>query len=150
MVRTVITTLYTRGMRNIGAALVIAAYLVLLLTSSVGVGYVSSAGIGLTQAHWHVDPMMVPIAIAGIMLALIPVRRGERWAVLTQVAIFSWVLVTRFGEGAKRLVVLDPSSQNNGLHIIVLALALVGFALSSPSTTRAESPDTSRTSAGRV
>jgi hypothetical protein len=150
MVRTVTTTLYTRGMRNIGAALVIAAYLVLLFTSSVGVAYMSDAGIGLTQARWHFDPMMVAIAIAGIMLALIPARRGERWAQVTQVAMLASVLTTRFVHGAKRLVVLDSSPQGHSVLIIVFVLAIAGLVVSQPSNPRAKSFDTAGTSAGRV
>jgi hypothetical protein len=137
-------------MRNIGAALVIAAYLVLLFTSSVGVAYMSNAGIGLTQARWQVDPIMVAIAIAGIMLALIPVRRGERWAQVTQVAMLVSVLTTRFANGAKRLVVLDSSPQGHGFLIAAFVLAFAGLVFSSPFNPWAKSFHTARTGAGRV
>ena len=150
MVRTVITTLYTRGMRNIGAALVIAAYLVLLLTSSVGVAYMSDTGIGLTQARWNVDPMMVAIASAGTMLALIPARRGERWAQVTQVVVLASVLTTRFGNGAKRLVVLDSSPQGHSVLIIVFVLAIAGIVFSSPFSPWAKSSGTATAGARRV
>ena len=134
-------------MRNIGAALVIAAYLVLLFTSSVGVAYMSDAGIGLTQARRHVDPIMVPVAIAGIMLALIPVRRGERWAQLTQMVMLISVLTTRYGNGAKRLVVLYSSQQGHGFLIIALVLAIAGMLFSQPS---AKSAVTAGPEVGRV
>jgi hypothetical protein len=137
-------------MRNVGAALIIAAYLVLLFTSSVGVAYMSDAGIGLTQARWHVDPMMLAIAIAGTMLALVPVRRGERWAQVTQVVMLISVLTTRFDNGAKRLVLLDSAPQGHGFLIVAFVLAIAGLAFSSPFNPWAKSSRTARTDAGRV
>ena len=129
-------------MRNIGAALVIAAYLVLLFTSSVGVARMSDAGIELTPFRRPADTMMLTIAIAGIALALIPARRGERWAQITQFMMFVTLLTPRLQNGEKRLVVLDPSTQGHGFLIIAFVLAIAGLAFSSPFNPWAKSPRT--------
>ena len=60
------------------------------------------------KTHPHLDPALLaqyaapwPVALAcslalmGIMLALIPLRRGERWSLWTSLAIFVILFVTR-------------------------------------------------------
>ena len=51
-----------------------------------------------------------------IVLALIPIRRGERWAIWTSAAILATLFVVRLTTDPRCLVVLDP--------LAVLAVAL--------------------------
>src|SRR5438067_12552954 len=87
-------------MRKTGVGLVVAAYALLL--------YMSLAAPAYAQAHAHLDPAMLaayaspwPVALAcgvavmGIMLAVVPMRRGERWAVWTSLITLMILLITR-------------------------------------------------------
>lgn len=123
--------LYTRGMRNIGVGLIVAVYAFLLFTSSSTPVSASDTGVIATRGHTHLDPLMTAVAIAGIALAAIPVRRGERWAQLTTIVILIMVLSNRFLTSGQRLVVLDQSQRGYSL-IIPLVLAFVGLFLTGP------------------
>jgi hypothetical protein len=72
-------------MRNVGAGFVVAAYALLI--------YMSLAAPAYARAHQYLGPAMLAefaapwpvalacaMAVAGIVLALVPLRRGERWA----------------------------------------------------------------------
>jgi len=99
----------------------------------------SDAGIIATRAHVHVDPMMLAITVAGIALAVIPVRRGERWARLTTLAILSIVLGTRFFTSGQGLVVLDPNRHGYGYSLVILSTLMIAglaLALTNPSRRR--------------
>jgi hypothetical protein len=69
------------------------------------------------------------VAIAGVMLTLFPLRRGERWALWTQLAIFIILLVTRLTTDPRCLVVLDPHQHGCHTFMIAAVLGLVGLAL---------------------
>ncbi len=86
--------------RKVGVALVVAAYALVLYTSLAAPAY--------ARAHPHIDKAMLaeyagpwPVALAsalavvGIMLTLIPIRRGERWALWTSLAALIVLLATR-------------------------------------------------------
>jgi hypothetical protein len=118
-------------MRNVGVGLIVAVYAFLLFTSSSAPAIRSDAGIIATRAQARFDPMMTAVAIAGIALAVIPVRRGERWAHLTTLVILVMVLVGRFTTSGQRLVVLEPN-QHGYFLIIPLALAIAGLFLTGP------------------
>jgi nicotinamide riboside transporter PnuC len=121
-------------MRKAGVGLVVAAYMLLLYTSLTAPAY--------ARAHPHLDPVKLaayaspwPVAlacalvIAGLMLAVVPLRRGERWALWTQAAIIAILLVTRLTTDPRCLVVLDP--HQHGCHSFMMAtiLGIVGLAL---------------------
>ncbi len=130
--------------KNAGVGLVIAAYALLL--------YTSLAAPAFARAHSHLDKAMLaefaapwPMALAsalgvvGIILALIPIRRGERWALWTSLAAWMILLLTRLATDPRCLVVLDP--HQHGCHTFMIAvvlgvigLALVGFSRSGPAT----------------
>ena len=121
-------------MRKTGSGLVLAAYLLLL--------YIALSAPAYARAHPHLDPVMLaayaspwPVAlactlvIAGAALTLVPLRRGERWALWTQAAIFVILLVTRLTTDPRCLVVLDP--HQHGCHTFMIAsiVGVVGLAL---------------------
>ena len=62
-------------------------------------------------------------------MALVPLRRGERWALWTLLAVWAILLATRIASDPRCLVVLDM--HRHGCHTFMLAtvLALVGLAL---------------------
>jgi hypothetical protein len=65
----------------------------------------------------------------GIMLALIPLRRGERWSLWTALAIFVILFVTRITTDPRCLVVLDPHQHGCHSFMISVALGVVGLVL---------------------
>ncbi len=121
-------------MRKTGAGLVVAAYVLLLYTSLTAPLYarahpqLGAAMLAEYAAPWPVA-LACTLAVAGIVLAVIPLRRGERWALWTSLAMLLIPLVTRFATDARCLVVLDP--HQHGCHTFVIAgvLGIVGLAL---------------------
>jgi hypothetical protein len=120
---------------RIGVVLLVLAYVVLLYTTLAAPAY--------ARAHSHLDPVLLatyaspwPVALAtvvaltGIVLALIPIRRGERWAALLSLAMFLALLATRLGTDPRCLVVLDPHQHGCHTFMISVALGLIGLALS--------------------
>jgi hypothetical protein len=121
-------------MRNTGIGLVVTAYVLIL--------YMSLASPAYARTHPHLDPAMLsayaapwPVALAcaltlaGIMLALVPLRRGERWALFTSLAMLAILLVTRITTDPRCLVVLD--AHQHGCHTFLIAevLGVIGLAL---------------------
>jgi hypothetical protein len=113
---------------------VVLTYALLLHTSLAAPAY--------ARAHQYLAPEVVAayaapwlvalasaLVVAGIMLALVPLRRGERWAWCTEPAIFIILFATRASTDPRCLVVLDP--HQHGCHSFMAAalLGLVGLAL---------------------
>lgn len=120
-------------MRKTGVALVVLGDAVLLYTSLAAPAY--------ARAHSYLDPAMLaayaapwPVAlagvvvIAGIMLALTPLRLGERWALWTEFAMLTILFITRISTD-RCLVVLDPHQHGCHSFMIVVVLGVVGLAL---------------------
>jgi hypothetical protein len=120
--------------RKIGVGLIVAAYAVLLYTALSAPAY--------ARAHPHMDATLLteyasawPVALTaalafiGIALALIPIRRGERWAMGTSLATWILLVATRFSTDPRCLVVLDP--HQHGCHTFTIAalLGVIGLAL---------------------
>jgi hypothetical protein len=125
-------------MQRVGVGLIVAAYALLLYTSLAAPAY--------ARAHSHLDPAMLaeyaapwPVALVcalagvGITLALIPIRRGERWAVWTSFAALIILLVTRIATDPRCLVVLDPHQHGCHTFMIAIMLGVVGLALAGVS-----------------
>jgi hypothetical protein len=121
-------------MRKVGVVLVVAAYVVLLYTSLAAPAY--------ARAHPHLDPVLLaeyarpwPVAlagglgVAGIMLALVPLCRGERWALWTSLALWIILLLTRVTTDPRCRVVLDPHQHGCHTFMMAAALAVVGLVL---------------------
>jgi len=114
---------------RIGVGLTVAAYLLLL--------YGALAAPAYARSHSHLDPAMLaayaapwPVAMTsvfamtGVALALIPVRRGEKWAIWVCLSTLALLLIVRTTTDARCLVVLNP--HQHGCHTFIL-LVLVGI-----------------------
>jgi hypothetical protein len=121
-------------MRKAGVGLVVAAYAMLLYTSLTAPAY--------ARAHSYLDPAMLasyaapwPVAlasaviVAGIMMALIPLRRGERWALWTELAVLTLLFVTRLTTDPRCRVVLDPHRHGCHSFMIAVVVGVIGLAL---------------------
>src|SRR5438270_2477483 len=109
--------------------------LVFLLIANLLLLYFSIAWPFYARAHPHLDHAMLAeyaapwpvalgcsLALASIMLVLIPIRSGERWALWTLLAIFIILLGTRMATDPRCLVVLDP--HQHGCHTFMIAMVL--------------------------
>ena len=125
-------------MRNVGVGAVVSAYALLLCTALAAPAY--------ARAHPHLGPAMLaeyaapwPVTLAcalsavGITLALIPIRRGERWGLWTSFATFVILLVSRIATDPRCLVVLDPHQHGCHTFMIAVTLGIVGLALAGSS-----------------
>ena len=121
-------------MRKVGVALVVVTYALLLFMALTSPGY--------ARSHPHLDPVMIaayaspwPVAltcalvVAGTMLALIPLRRGERWAFWTSLAMLLILFVPRVATDPRCLVVLDPHHHGCHSFMIAILLGVVGLVL---------------------
>lgn len=121
-------------MKKIGVGLVVLAYVLLL--------YMSLAAPAYARAHSHLDPKMLaayaapwPVAlactvtVAGIVLALVPLRRGERWALWTLLAMLIIPFLTRITTDPRCLVVLNMHQHGRHTFMIAVLLGVVGLVL---------------------
>src|SRR5205085_7381581 len=69
------------------------------------------------------------LALAGIVLALIPIRRGERWAMWTSLAMLGILFVSRMATDPRCLVVLDPHQHGCHTFMIAVVVGVVGLGL---------------------
>jgi hypothetical protein len=119
---------------KIGVGLGVVAYALLLYTSLAAPAY--------AREHRHLDPVMLAqyaapwpvalacaVAVAGLVLALVPLRRGERWSLWTSLAMLIIMFVTRIATHPRCLVVLDPHQHGCHTFMIAIALGVVGLAL---------------------
>ena len=120
--------------QKVGIGFVVTSYLLLLYTSLAAPAY--------AHGHSPLDPALLaqyaspwPVALGsslafvGIILALIPIRRGERWAMATSLLTFLILLATRFASDPRCLVVLDPHQHGCHTFMISVILGVVGLAL---------------------
>jgi hypothetical protein len=127
--------------RKIGVVLVTLCYALLL--------YFSLAAPAYAHAHQHMDSGLLAqyaspwpvalgsaLALAGIMLALFPIRHGERWALFTSFAVLMILFVTRLVTDPRCLVVLDPHQHGCHTFMIAMVLGVAGLALAGFSRTR--------------
>lgn len=114
--------------------MVVAAYALLLYTSLAAPAYarahphLSAALLAEYAAPWPVA-LASSVAVIGVILALIPIRRGERWASWTSLATLLALLGTRLATDPRCLVVLDPHQHGCHTFIIAVLLGVVGLAL---------------------
>jgi hypothetical protein len=121
-------------MRKVGVGLVVAAYVLLLYTTLAARAYASShaylgaAFLAAYEAPWPLA-LASTVVVAGIVLALIPLRRGQRWAWWTLLAMLAICFFPRMATDPRCLVVLDP--HQHGCHTFVIAslLEVIGLAL---------------------
>ena len=124
-------------MHKTGIGLLVASYLLLL--------YTSLGAPAFAHAHAQLDRAMLatyaapwPVALAcalalnGLVLALIPIRRGEKWAFWLSAAVLLILLATRLATDPRCLVVLDPHQHGCHTFMISVLLGLVGLVLAAP------------------
>src|SRR5262249_43999636 len=80
-------------------------------------------------APWPVA-MTAVFALTGVTLAIIPVRRGERWAVWMCLSTFVTLLVVRISTDARCLVVLDPHQHGCHTFVVLVMVGITGLILS--------------------
>ncbi|HZD93816.1 MAG TPA: hypothetical protein VE133_06150 [Candidatus Sulfotelmatobacter sp.] len=120
--------------RRIGIRLLLAAYALLL--------YISLSAPVYAKAHPHLDSAMLAqyaapwpvalgcvVALAGIVLTLVPLRRGERWALWTQLTVLLILFITRISTDPRCLMVLDPHQHGCHSFMIAMVLGMVGLVL---------------------
>ena len=130
-------------MRTTGVGLLVTAYAVLLYTSLAAPAY--------ARAHPHLDAAMLaaysapwPVALAcalvaaGVMLALVPIRRGDRWAMWTSFAMWIILFVTRMAADPRCLVVLDPHQHGCHTFMIAVVLGIIGLGLAAFGPSRGQ------------
>ena len=121
-------------MRNLAAGLVAVAFFILghtalaLAFHPYAREHMTDGGHVVGDVVWTLA-LESALAVAGIVMALVPLRRGERWALWTLLAVWAILLATRLASDPRCLVVLDM--HRHGCHIFMLAtvLAFVGLAL---------------------
>ena len=122
--------------KKIGVGLVVLTNVLLL--------YMALGSRAYARAHPHLDTAILTeyatpwpvalgcaVAVAGIMLALVPLRRGERWAMWTQLAILAILFSARMSTDPRCLAVLDPHQHGCHTFMIAVAAGVVGLVLAS-------------------
>ena len=79
-------------------------------------------------------PVLVACALTlnGLVLALIPVRRGEKWAIWLSAVNLLILLTIRIATDPNCLVVLDPHRDGGRTFMVSIVLGLVSLALAAP------------------
>jgi hypothetical protein len=121
-------------MRRIGIAVIVVAYALLLYTSLAAPAYARAhANLGSAMLAEYAGPWPVALgcalATAGIVLAVIPIRRGEMWAIVLSAAMLLMLLVTRLVTDPRCAVVLDPHQHGCHTFMISIVLGMVGLVL---------------------
>jgi hypothetical protein len=120
--------------RKIGVGLVAASYALLLYMSLATPAYARAhPQLGAPVVAEYAAPWPVALgcalAVAGIMLALVPLRRGERWALWTSLAMLIILLVPRVATDPRCLAVLDPHQHGCHTFMFAVLLGVIGLAL---------------------
>ena len=121
-------------MRRIGVGLVVLAYALLLYTSLAAPAYARAhPHLGASMLAQYAGPWPVALgcalAIAGIMLAVVPIRRGEKWALWTSLAMLLLLLGTRLALDPRCAVVLDPHQHGCHTFMMSIVIGVVGLVL---------------------
>jgi hypothetical protein len=121
-------------MKKLGLVMIVIAYALLIATAVLGRLF--------DREHSHLDPvqvagyvepwpvtLLIVFGLVGIVLALIPVRRGERWAIATSALALLALFAVRMTTDPLCLVVLDPHQHGCHSFMIAMALGLGGLGL---------------------
>ena len=133
-------------MRSVGIGFLIAAYVWLLYTSLASAYARAHAQPGAAVLAEYAAPWPVGLACAlalnGLVLALIPVLRGEKWAFWLSAVTLLILQAARIATDPHCLVVLDLSQHGCHTFMIFMVLGLLGLALAAPGRSK---PDQSQT-----
>lgn len=91
--------------------------------------HMDTAMLAAYAAPWPVAMTSV-FALTGVVLAVIPVRRGEKWAVWTCLVTFAILLIARITTDARCLVVLNPHQHGCHTFIFLVLVGITGLILS--------------------
>lgn len=121
-------------MKKLGLVMNVSAYALLMTTAVLGRVF--------GREHSHLDPvqlagyaepwpvtLVIVFGLVGIVLALIPVRRGERWAIATSALALLALFAVRMTTDPLCLVVLDPHQHGCHTFMIAMGLGLGGLGL---------------------
>ena len=121
-------------MKTLGLVMIVIAY-ALLIEAAVAAPF-------FAHAHPHLDAvrlagyaepwpvtLVVVVGLVGTVLALIPVRRGERWAIATSALALLALFAVRITTDPLCLVVLDPHQHGCHTFMIAMILGLGGLGL---------------------
>jgi hypothetical protein len=123
-------------MQKAGVGLLLVAYALLIYIAVASPAYahahesLGAAFLAPYAAPWPLTLLLV-VAGVGIILALIPIRRGERWAIWTSAAMLLAMFAVRFATDPRCLVVLDPHQHGCHTFMIGIVAGLLGLALAS-------------------
>jgi hypothetical protein len=121
-------------MQKVGVGLVVTSYGMLMFTSLAGPAYMrahpqlKTVMLAEYAAPWPVA-LGCALGVVGIALALIPIRRGERWAMWTSLATLMVLLIPRITADPRCLVVLDPHQHGCHSFLLAIVLGVVGLVL---------------------
>ena len=127
-------------MRNVGIGLLIAAYVWVLYTS-LAAAYTrthAQLGRGMLAEYAAPWPMALACALAlyGLALALIPIRRGEKWANWLSAVTLLILVAARLATDPRCLAVLEVNEHGCRVFMISMVLGLVGLALAAPRASK--------------
>jgi len=123
-------------MRQKGVTVMVVAYVLLFYTAVTAPPYARThvyLGVALLSEYAAPWPVTLTCVLAGIgiILAVIPIRRGERWAILTAATSLVALLATRLWTDPRcaLAVVSDPHQHGCHTFMIAIVLGLIGLAL---------------------
>jgi PilZ domain len=121
-------------MRKIGVSLLVAAYVLALYTSLTALtSGPAHAQLGATMLAAYAAPWPVVLACAfalnGLVLAVIPIRYGENWAIWLSLVTLLTLLATRTAADVRCLLARGPLERGCGTFMVAMVLGLVGLAL---------------------
>jgi hypothetical protein len=114
--------------------LLVAAYVLVLYTSLGAPAYarahpqLNSTMLAAYAAPWPVA-LSCALALNGLVLTVIPIRRGEKWAIWLCTVTLLLLLATRIASDSRCLVVLDPHQHGCHTFMISMVFGLIGLAL---------------------
>jgi hypothetical protein len=121
-------------MKRLGLVMIVMAYALLIeaaLAAPAFAGahqYLGAARLSEYAGPWPVT-LVVVFGCVGIVLALIPIRRGERWAIGTSALTLLALLAVRLATDPLCLLVLDPHQHGCHTFMIAIVLGLGGLGL---------------------
>ena len=128
-------------MKRAGTGLLVAAYALLLYTTLAAPSYAKAhpqLGTAMLAAYAAPWPVVLACALAvnGLVLALIPIRYGETWAMWLTGATLVGLLATRLATDPRCLVVLDPHQHGCHTFMFAMVLGLIGLVLAAVARKR--------------
>jgi MFS family permease len=122
-------------MRKTGIGFLVAAYILALYTWLAAHTYDhAQRGATMLATYATLWPVALACALAlnGLVLALIPIRRCEKWAIWLSAVNLLILLASRIATDPRCLVVLDPHQHGCHAFVTSMVLGLVGLALAAP------------------